>query len=211
MSSFEAALFDFDGVIGDTMHDNYRAWQHALKEVDITLDQQEYFMLEGKRTVELAHALLERHGKDVTLAEKIAKGKDSFYAAHNAFNFYPDSERVVSTLQKKGLRVGLVTGARRERVLNDQTRAFLTSFDTIVTSDDCTQGKPNPEPYLRGAQKLGIDAGQCVVIENAPLGVRAAKAAGMYCIAVTTTVKASYLEGADRVIQRLSEVLDIVK
>ncbi|MBN8547713.1 MAG: HAD family phosphatase [Deltaproteobacteria bacterium] len=211
MTSFRAALFDFDGVIGDTMHDNFHAWQHALAAVEINLDQHEYFMLEGKRTIDLAQHLLRRHGRDVGLAEGIAIEKDRYYAAHNSFAFYPDAQVVVASLKQRGMKVGLVTGARRERAINERTTPFLSTFDTLVTSDDYGSGKPNPEPYLCAARKLEVSASDCVVIENAPLGVQAAKAAGMYCIGVTSTVDASYLEAADRVIQKIREVLDIIK
>jgi sugar-phosphatase len=75
-----------------------------------------------------------------------------------------------------------------------------------VTADDVNDGKPHPEPYLKGAELLGIDPNQCLVIEDAPAGIQAAHAAGMKVIGMASTYKAEELSQADAVISALSEI-----
>jgi beta-phosphoglucomutase len=80
-------------------------------------------------------------------------------------------------------------------------------FDVIVTGDDTDKGKPDPDPYLKGIRKLGLNRLDCVVVENAPLGIRSAKEAGVdYVIAVTTTLDASYLQEADDIMESAADL-----
>ena len=84
---------------------------------------------------------------------------------------------------------------------------FLHNFDVIVTGDQVTHTKPHPEPYLTAAQKLTVKPDECIVIENAPSGITAAKQAGMYCIAVKTTIQdEQYLKNADLIVEDISEI-----
>jgi beta-phosphoglucomutase-like phosphatase (HAD superfamily) len=76
----------------------------------------------------------------------------------------------------------------------------------IVTADDVTAGKPDPEGYLRARDDLGVAAPLCVVFEDSPAGIAAAKAGGLYCVAVTTTHEPAHLGGADRIVASLAEI-----
>jgi sugar-phosphatase len=78
--------------------------------------------------------------------------------------------------------------------------------EVLVSADDVTRGKPDPEPYLRGAQLLGIDASECLVVEDAPAGIRAAHAGRMKVIGLTSTFPAEALAEADAVIQSLTQL-----
>ena len=79
-------------------------------------------------------------------------------------------------------------------------------FDVIVTSDLCTYGKPHPEPYLRAATALKIMPEHCLAVENAPMGIQSAKAAGIFTLAITSTLPAEYLKDADGIISNLSDI-----
>lgn len=202
-----AVLFDFDGVIGDTVDDNFRAWQAAFAEYGITADREECCLLEGRKTAELATEVLRRHGGDPTLGAAIGATKDAHYRAHNSFSFYPGVEALIPELQRRGLKIGVVSGGMLRRLMTPLTEPFLRTFDAIVTGDDCAHGKPDPEPFLRGAEKLGVPPAMCLVVENAPLGISAAKRAGMRCIAVTTSLSAEHLREADAIIERTTDVM----
>ena len=76
----------------------------------------------------------------------------------------------------------------------------------LVTADDVMNGKPHPEPYLKGAELLGVAAGECLVVEDAPAGIRAAHAAGMKAVGLTSTFAAEELEEADVVVGRLGSI-----
>lgn len=202
-----AVLFDFDGVIGDTIDDNFRAWQAAFAEHGIAADRQECCLLEGRKTAELATEVLRRRGDDPTLGAAIGAAKDAYYRAHNSFSFYPGVEALIPALQSRGFKIGVVSGGMLRRLMTPMTEPFLRTFDAIVTGDDCAHGKPDPEPFLRGAEKLGVPPAMCLVVENAPLGITAAKRAGMRCIAVTTSLSAEHLGEADAIIERTTDVV----
>jgi HAD superfamily hydrolase (TIGR01509 family) len=202
-----AILFDFDGVIGDTIGDNFAAWQAAFAAHGVTADRTECCLLEGKKTAELAAEVLSRRGKDPGLGAEIGAAKDAHYRAHNRFSFYPGVERLIPDLQRRGYKIGVVSGGMLRRLLTPATEPFLKTFDAIVTGDECSRGKPDPEPFLRCAEKLGIPPERCLVVENAPLGVAAAKRAGMRCLAVTTSLSAEHLREADAIIERTTDVV----
>lgn len=203
----EAVLFDFDGVLGDTVDDNVRAWEAAFRPHGIVADRTECCLLEGKKTAELAAEILARHGLDRALGASVGAAKDAHYAAHNRFTFYPGVTALVPTLQRAGLKVAVVSGGMRRRLFNDRTTEFLNTFDAVVTADECTHGKPDPEPYLRAATHLGVPPSRCLVVENAPLGITAAKRAGMRCFAITTSLPAEHLSAADSIGAAVTEVL----
>jgi sugar-phosphatase len=101
-----------------------------------------------------------------------------------------------------------VTSARRSLLQARLQAAGLTEPHAVVTADDVTQGKPNPESYLAGARLLGLAASACVVVEDAPSGVRAGKAAGARVLAVLTTSDAQELQaaGAEWIVRSLAQV-----
>ena len=203
----QAILFDFDGVLGRTMEDNYTAWAHALENTcGVALGQQEYFLLEGLSVHKVAVTLLEKHGRDPQLAQQMAQAKEDHYRRHNRFAFYPHARELIQQLVSKGLPLGLVTGANEGRLAQSVDSTFLDLFKTIVTGDKVDRPKPDPQPYLRAAQELDVPPMNCLVVENAPLGIRAAKQANMFCLAVTTTLSAQYLTEADAIVSDLATV-----
>lgn len=104
-------------------------------------------------------------------------------------------------------KLGLTTGAPRLEVEMVLKKLGLEqAFDEIVTIEDYGKSKPDPEGYLLTSKKLGIKPSECMVIEDAPAGIRAAKAAGMRCIGITTTHSREELIESDIVIDELKEI-----
>jgi len=81
----------------------------------------------------------------------------------------------------------------------------------VVTGDSVKKGKPHPEPYLKAASVLGLRPKQCLVVENAPFGIASAKKAGMFCIAITTSLPRDYLKQADIIVDRLEDITGIIE
>lgn len=208
--TISAVLFDFDGVIGDTARDNYRAWCHALEPLGVTVPEVDLFMLEGAKPIEIAAELLSSAGLDIAEAAAVATRKDSWYRSHAQPYLFPDAASVVSAAKGLGLKVGLVTGGVRDRIAHS-LGSFIGHFDAVITGDEVRRGKPNPEPYLTAAMRLDLDPRRCVVVENAPRGVASAKAAGMRCIAVMSTLPDEVLNGADYVVPTLGGVASILR
>lgn len=203
MITAKALLFDFDGVIGDTMVDNYNAWVKAFQEVDLPFDKDQYFRLEGDKVDNIARTVLLQHGRDPSLGSSVAIRKDEIYKETANFRFSRGAPEIVSLLSKSNFPFGLVSGGSRARLINKQTEELLQYFKAIVTADDVTKGKPDPQPYLKGAKLLGIEPSECVVIENAPFGIRSAKNAGMKCVAICSTLTPEDLSLADLILPDL--------
>jgi HAD superfamily hydrolase (TIGR01509 family) len=103
-------------------------------------------------------------------------------------------------LRGRGYRLALVTGSARSVVHESLAPTGVAQFfEVIVAGDEVASGKPDPEPYRSAAARLGLPPAQCLAVENAPLGIRSAKAAGMGCIALETTLPAEQLSLADQV------------
>lgn len=128
---------------------------------------------------------------------------------NNAFHIYDGVEEHLNSIRAKGYLLGLVSGAGLNRIKQTCGGWVFHLFDTVITGDDVNEGKPSSEPYLRAAENLDMPSSKCIVIENAPLGIDSAVNAGMYCIAVTTTLTKNYLHSADIVMGSTVEVLSL--
>jgi HAD superfamily hydrolase (TIGR01509 family) len=112
----------------------------------------------------------------------------------------PGIEPLLYDLRGRGYLLGLVTGSARSVVDESLVPTGVASFfEVIVAGDEVAAGKPDPEPYHTAAARLGIPPDQCLAVENAPLGIASAKASGMGCVALQTTLPAEQLSAADRV------------
>jgi len=200
-------IFDFDGVLGMTMEDNYNAWKSAFETRNIVLERMEYFLLEGCNTREVARQFCAKAGIETSpdAIEAIVRHKEAHYASHASFSFYDGVESLIPEL-RRSYTLGLVTGAGCQRLERTAGAAFLSNFAVIVTGDKVTRGKPDPDPYLQAAREANVAAERCIVIENAPLGIEAAHRAGMFCIAVESTLPAEYLAGADMIVRTIVDV-----
>ncbi|MCK4830367.1 HAD hydrolase-like protein, partial [bacterium] len=96
---YKAIIFDFDGVIGKTMEDNYRAWSNAFSHHNISLARKEYFLLEGMSARSVAETILKKNNMDIILAGTIAEQKEQYYLRNNSFEFYPNVLKLIDTLQ----------------------------------------------------------------------------------------------------------------
>lgn len=205
---YKAILFDFDGVLGETMEDNYRAWQYALSKYDMNIDKTEYFLLEGMSTKEIAAYYLRQRAKSLELIDTIAELKEKYYMRNNEFRIYSGVEQLLLSLIEKGYLLGIVSGVSYARLCRSMSHELLNEFNVVVTGNGDGKCKPHPEPYLSAARKLGVKPFDCLVIENSPLGIESAVKAGMDCVAICSTLNRKYLEKADNVI---GNVVDIVK
>jgi beta-phosphoglucomutase len=203
----KAVLFDFDGVIAQTMDDNFAAWTHAFSQHGITIQKQDYFLLEGRKPMEVAQFFLKPAGiDDESTFRTTVKSKEEFYIANNTFSLYPGAVELLQHLKSQGTLLALVTGAGRERLQNTLSAEIRAHFDCIVTANDVIHGKPSPECYEQAAKHLGVTNYDCIVIENAPLGIQSAKSANMRCVAIASTLPPEHLQNADIIV---SSILDL--
>ncbi len=209
---YKAVLFDLDGVIADTMSLHYEAFRQAFAKYGLQVTPLEIYELEGMPSKDVGKALVKRKGARLTDEQvlKAVEDKREIYrslAAKDAKTF-PGVTETLRMLRENGIKLALVTGSNLKTVTEVLKKISLEeAFDTVISGDDTPRGKPHPDPYVKGMDRLGIPPANCVVVENAPLGVESAKAANVgYVIGVTTTLPAEYLKGADDIMPSFSDL-----
>ncbi len=203
-----AVFFDFDGVLVNSMPFHIQAWQSVFKEVDIAVDANKILLAEGAHSIEVAREIFAANDVRMSQAELQAfvDGKQTLYQNMTEAKFDASAEALLTKLKTIGILTGLVTGTSRSNVEHTIPAKALSLFDAIVTAEDVASGKPNPESYLLASQMLNLVPSYCLAIENAPLGIQAARLAGMSVWAVTTTLAAYHLSGADRIFSSLGDI-----
>lgn len=211
-SSYRALLFDWDGVLVDSGANYDRAYQMVLQDAGLTAKPREIYLREGQPTPEVLTAIFKERGitidedriKDLVLRRReydIALGERKFFDGVWAF---------IRRLREAGYRTGMVTGSSRKSVERVLTRDLEAAFDVVITADDVERGKPDPQSFVAAAATLRLSAAKCLVIENAPLGIRAARAAGCGVVAICTTLSVGDLTGADWIVQNHHELIALL-
>jgi len=208
-NKFKAILFDFDGVIAKTMEDNFRAWQRAVESFGGSIDGSDYFPLEGAALSELAKRFCAQNNIDAKYTDDLVKKKEEFYLENNSFSLYETVEEYIAFLRSAGIPLGLVTAGLQDRVEKTVGTEFLKNFDAIVYGGTTEHGKPCPDPYQKAAELLSMQPHECIVIENAPLGITSAKQAGAYCIAIASTMGQEHLGEADEIVSAFRDVKEL--
>ncbi|MDQ7063390.1 MAG: HAD family phosphatase [candidate division KSB1 bacterium] len=203
-----AVLFDFDGVMADTFRYNFEAWQHVLAPLGIRLQPREVYLHEGQPVRGVLGGLLQSHGRTLSEAElrHLIDEKQRFFREHQRARPLPGVVVFLQEVKRRGFKTALVTGTTRQNVETVLSPEALALFDTLVTEGATKHGKPHPDPYLEAARRLRVAPEECVVIENAPLGIRAAKRAGMTCVAITSSLPAEDLQEADFIFRDIPDV-----
>lgn len=187
----KAVLFDMDGVLFNSMPYHAEAWHKVMERHGLHLSREEAYMHEGRTGAATINIVYQRqYGKDAT-PEMI---KSIYTEKSTEFNTHPEPERmpgaweVLQKVNTAGLTPVLVTGSGQHSLLGRLTHNFPGMFqrERMVTAFDVKYGKPHPEPYLMGLEKAGVKANEAIVVENAPIGVQAGKAAGIFTVAVNT-------------------------
>lgn len=203
----EAVIFDFDGVIADTMRDNCVAWQDAFKPYGFNLDAAEYYRMEGMGRFQIAELMIQKYHLDPAIKNDVVEAKELNYKNNNTFRLYTEVPAILRFLKEKKILVAIVTGASKARIGEHMDDKIKEQLSALVTADDVAHTKPHPEPYLKAVEKMGKKPGDCLVIENAILGIQSAKAAGCKCYALETTLKKPDLTMADEVFATHKELL----
>ena len=190
----KAVLFDMDGVIYDSMPNHSVSWHDSMASFGLDMPYEGAYKYEGMRGVEtiklLAREQWQRELSDDEAQEMYAQ-KAKLFAQHcqqTPANIMPGIKELMRQIKAGGLKICVVTGSAQHALLDKLLIDFdgLLTEELIVTAFDVTHGKPNPEPYLMGMKKCGVEPWETIVVENAPLGVRAAVAARCFTIAVNT-------------------------
>lgn len=190
--NLKSVIFDMDGVLYDSMPSHDKSWRETFDELNLKHEPYEFFLQEGrlgKSTInEIFQRNLQRDSTDEE-EEKIYARKSELFKQYNSGETLPGAKEVLNFVKEKGLVPVLVTGSGQHSLLDKLSYHFPDIFtpETMVTAFNVTNGKPHPEPFTLGLKKGGnLLPNQAIVIENAPLGVKSAVAAGIFTIAVNT-------------------------
>jgi len=204
----KAILFDLDGVIVDSLHYHYLAWDQMFQKYGSNVTEESVLLTEGMNSFEILPLMLQQTGVDLPVEEhnKFIEDKRSLFREIAKLSYYPNAFETIEELRKRGYMTALVTACARKNMEKSVDLERQKLFDFIISGDDVKRAKPSPDPYLTAQKTLGVDVSECVVIENAPLGVESAKNAGMICIAVESTLGREYLQKADFIVNEIQEI-----
>ena len=186
-----AILFDMDGVLYDSMPNHSKAWSQAMEQFGMHMTPHDVYLNEGATGHDtVVRISLRDRGYEASEQEinDIYGYKAALFRSMPEARVMPGALEVFRKAAAAGLKILIVTGSGQKNLIERVQRdyeGFITR-DRMVTAFEVKRGKPYPDPYLKGLQIAGVPASEAVVIENAPLGIRAAVAAGIDTIAVNT-------------------------
>ena len=186
-----AALIDMDGTLYDSMPSHARAWCRLMAEVGIDVPANEFFRYEGRTGASTINLIFnQKLGREATEEEcrSLYRRKTELFSSLPPVSPMPGAADMLDFMKQIGMKRVLVTGSGQSSLISRLDTDYPGAFtdDMRVTSRDVRHGKPHPEPYLKAMEKAGVTASECIVVENAPLGVEAGHAAGMFTIGVNT-------------------------
>lgn len=188
----KVVLFDMDGVLYNSMPNHAKAWQRAMAEFGINFTAEDAYATEGARGVDTVRKYAKvQLGKELTEdeAEEMYQLKARYFHEMPTTDIFDGVKELMQKIQDSRIRIGIVTGSGQRQLINRLLSDFKDFINEtqVTTAFDVKRGKPNPDPYLIGLQKAGNFApNEGIVVENAPLGVRAGVAAGCFTVAINS-------------------------
>lgn len=203
-----AVIFDVDGVLVDSYQAHFQSWQQMLGEKDVEFSESQFRATFGRTSRDIIAELYSGKLTDAEIAE-LDDRKEALFRDLLQQNFLAieGATDLVEALANAGLKLAVGSSAPAENVaVTLKCLECANLFAARVSGDDVTRGKPDPQVFLLGAERLGVAAEQCVVVEDAPAGVEAANRAGMTSIALIGTATRDELAHADLVVESLREL-----
>lgn len=198
--SANAILFDLDGVLADSTRSVVRAWSAWARRVG--LEPEELLpKVHGRRAIETIRAARPDLDAEAELATLVAAETTD----NDDTQEIPGARALVSMLPPDAWAI--VTSGLRPVATARLVAARVPLPRIMITAESIERGKPDPDCYLKGAEALGVDPRDCIVVEDAPIGAAAARAAGMRLIALTTTHAAEQLEPASLIVPDLTPLV----
>jgi HAD superfamily hydrolase (TIGR01509 family) len=184
IGEFKAYLFDCDGTIVDSMPLHYLAWSKALGEWNCPFPEDRFYQWGGLPIKEIIERLSSEHGIEMPVEEVAERKEALYYASLSDLKSVPEVVEHIDHSHGHKL-FAVVTGSSRDSAETSlRTLGLLEKFDVLVCAGEYSRSKPDPEPYLMAAQKLGVAPADCLVFEDTQMGIDAAEAAGMAWVRV---------------------------
>jgi len=205
---FKGAIFDFDGVVVDTTPLHYTSWRKLIiKDHQLPFNRTIYEeIVNGRKSSDviaelLAHLPRKEQKQALVLKQEyyhklIEQGK---------LSIFDSTIELIEELLANNIKVALSSSSRSVSYVLEKSN-IIGLFDVIISGQDTKRGKPHPESFLNAAKKLGLKVNECIVFEDAKIGVQAAKAGGFLCIGIDRNKKPKHFKLADLHVNDLSEI-----
>ncbi len=209
----KGVLFDMDGVLVDSEQFICKAAIKMFEEMGEKVREEDFLPFVGTGENRYIGGVAEKYGKEID----IEKAKARTYGIYSEMvkgqlRPLPGADEFITRCRNRGLSLALATSADKIKMkINlEETGIPAELFKAIITGQDVTRRKPSPEIYLKAAAALGLKPQECLVVEDAVSGIKAGKAAGCRCLAITSSFSSSDLDEADWIYNSLPEVPDEV-
>ncbi|GFO97614.1 HAD-superfamily hydrolase, subfamily IA, variant3 [groundwater metagenome] len=201
-----------DGVLVDSMPYHAEAWKQAFAAAGISIERRDIYEIEGSNHKQIVELIFRRFGRvpiDKDVKELSSKKIEIFNRIEQVRPFDGIKELLDRLAPEYSLAV--VSGSNHNTVHDLMNTFFPGAFQVIIDGDDVKKSKPDPEPYLLAVEKLGVAKEECIVIENAPLGIRSARSAGLRCIAIPAYLGRESVKEADVIVDSHRELLKAIQ
>jgi beta-phosphoglucomutase len=208
MNIIKACIFDLDGVIVDTAVYHYRAWKRLANELGFDLTEEDNEKLKGVSRVRSLELILQWGGVTKTREEQeeLAARKNAWYVEMinqmTPAEILPGAKEFLTACRQAGLKTALGSASKNSGTILEKV-GITNLFDTVIDGNKVSTPKPDPEVFLKGAEELNIPPANCVVFEDAIVGVEAAKNGGMKAVGIGSP---AVLTQADLVVSGLNEM-----
>ena len=203
---YKAALFDLDGVLVDTAEYHYLAWKRIADELKLPFDRKKNERLRGVPRMASLEIIVEDMAQKPSNMDELAARKNNLYVEMirqvKPDDMLPGVKNLLKQLKKNNIFIGLGSSSKNAKAVL-ASLGIADLFDAVVDGYGFEPAKPAPDVFLNGAALLGISASECVVVEDAPSGIAAAKAAGMYAVGIA---RDEPLPGADLIGKSPAEI-----
>lgn len=203
----KAVIWDMDGVLVDTGPFHFQAWRRILRERGRDLTEKGFLESFGMKSVDILRKVLgELRPEELNL---LARRKEEYYREELAERVrpLPGAMAILESLREAGFHQALASSAPPKNIgLVLDSLGIAHYFEALVSGDEVEAGKPDPEIFLEASRRLGVSPRRCVVLEDSVAGVRAARAAGMRCVAITNSNPQEKLGEADMIVRTLEEI-----
>ncbi len=204
---FKAAIFDLDGVVVDTVPTHFKAWKRMFAEYGKKFTFRDYKeKVDGIPRTNGARAILTDFSNK-ELAKATDKKQVYFleYLKKEKITIFKTTVRLMKELRSKGIKIAVISSSKNSPYILKETD-IIKLLDAEVSGNDITKGKPHPQIFLMAAEKIGLKPENCVVFEDAILGVKAAKRAKMLCVGIDRHNDPQRLKESDKVVTDLKEI-----
>jgi beta-phosphoglucomutase family hydrolase len=208
MPEIAAVIWDMDGVLADTAPHHLLAWQETFAKRGIKFTEADFLRGFGVRNDAIIRNVLGEQISDEEI-ETIAREKEATFRRiiGKEVKPLPGALELLKALYKRGIKMAIASSTVMENIrLIIGSLGIEDCFQAVITGHDVTEGKPHPQVFIKAAQKLSAEPRYSIVFEDAMAGVKAAKSAGMYCVAVANTHPREKLKEADLIVDTLEEV-----